>query len=49
VKPFSPSSFNFGLLPALQKTFRKIGKKEKHALLCTRASDDFTTWKNALC
>jgi len=46
VKPFSPSSFNFGLLPALQKGQKKIGKREKHELLCKRAMEDFARWKN---
>jgi methylenetetrahydrofolate--tRNA-(uracil-5-)-methyltransferase len=48
VKPFSPSSFNFGLLPALQKGLRKIGKREKHELLCKRALEDFVQWKVSL-
>ena len=46
VKPFSPSSFNFGLLPALQKGPKRIGKREKHELLCKRALEDFARWKN---
>ena len=46
VKPFSPSSFNFGLLPALQG-LKRIGKREKHELLCKRALEDFARWKTA--
>ena len=46
-KPFSPSSFNFGLVPALDGgQRRKIGKKDRHALLCERAQADFAVWKN---
>jgi len=49
IRPFSPSSFHFGLMPALSIPGRKkIGKKEKHALLCQRALDDFTKWVDAL-
>jgi methylenetetrahydrofolate--tRNA-(uracil-5-)-methyltransferase len=43
--PFAPSSFHFGLLPVLEPgAKRRIGKKEKHELLCTRALDDFKKW-----
>lgn len=49
VRPFSPSSFHFGLLPALSQTVQKrIGKREKHAMLCARALNDFTQWKKKL-
>jgi methylenetetrahydrofolate--tRNA-(uracil-5-)-methyltransferase len=45
VLPFSPSSFHFGLLPALEAGQKKrIGKKEKHELLCKRAIEDFQEW-----
>jgi methylenetetrahydrofolate--tRNA-(uracil-5-)-methyltransferase len=45
-RPFTPSSFHFGLLPALETNGkRRIGKKEKHELLCTRALEDFRKWK----
>lgn len=47
-KPFTPSSFNFGLVPTLDtRHLRKIGKKEKHALLCERAQTDFAAWKQS--
>jgi methylenetetrahydrofolate--tRNA-(uracil-5-)-methyltransferase len=44
-RPFSPSSFHFGLLPALEPGGKKrTGKKEKHELLCARALADFRAW-----
>jgi methylenetetrahydrofolate--tRNA-(uracil-5-)-methyltransferase len=46
VRPFSPSSFHFGLLPVLSQTGKKrIGKREKHEMLCKRALQDFTQWR----
>ncbi|HAJ78780.1 MAG TPA: methylenetetrahydrofolate--tRNA-(uracil(54)-C(5))-methyltransferase (FADH(2)-oxidizing) TrmFO [Fibrobacteres bacterium] len=48
IKPFTPSNFNFGLLPALELHLRrKPGKKEKHELLCNRAVNDFMQWMNS--
>ena len=45
VRPFSPSSFHFGLLPVLSQTGKKrMGKREKHELLCQRALHDFEQW-----
>ena len=44
-KPFSPSSFHFGLLPALDPGLRrKIPKKQKHEMFCTRAIADMKQW-----
>ncbi len=40
-KPFTPTSFHFGLLPSLEG---KIPKRQKHDLLCRRALDDFKKW-----
>jgi methylenetetrahydrofolate--tRNA-(uracil-5-)-methyltransferase len=49
VRPFSPSSFHFGLLPVLSQTVRKrMGKREKHELLCKRALQDFAQWREDL-
>ncbi len=49
IRPFSPSSFHFGLLPApLPGARKKIGKKEKHELLCARALDDFKMWMKTI-
>ena len=49
VRPFTPTSFHFGLLPPLAPQARKkIPKKEKHELLCTRALDDMKKWSGAL-
>jgi methylenetetrahydrofolate--tRNA-(uracil-5-)-methyltransferase len=46
VRPFSPSSFHFGLLPSSPETVqKKIGKREKHEMLCNRALQDFTQWR----
>ncbi|HUI90676.1 MAG TPA: methylenetetrahydrofolate--tRNA-(uracil(54)-C(5))-methyltransferase (FADH(2)-oxidizing) TrmFO [Chitinivibrionales bacterium] len=47
LKPFSPSSFHFGLLPALSDTSRKLPKKERQMQLCHRAIDDMKTWIRA--
>jgi methylenetetrahydrofolate--tRNA-(uracil-5-)-methyltransferase len=45
IRPFVPSSFNFGLLPVMEYGGgRKPGKKEKHELLCKRAIADFNAW-----
>jgi methylenetetrahydrofolate--tRNA-(uracil-5-)-methyltransferase len=45
IRPFAPSSFHFGLLPMLEPgAKRRIGKKEKHELLCKRALEDFGKW-----
>jgi methylenetetrahydrofolate--tRNA-(uracil-5-)-methyltransferase len=43
-RPFAPSSFHFGLLPALSATSRKLPKKEKQMLLCRRALEDLNSW-----
>jgi methylenetetrahydrofolate--tRNA-(uracil-5-)-methyltransferase len=43
-QPFTPTSFHFGLLPALQGISRKQPKKEKHVLLCSRALEDLKGW-----
>jgi methylenetetrahydrofolate--tRNA-(uracil-5-)-methyltransferase len=44
-RPFAPTSFHFGLLPAIETVIRrKIPKKEKHMLLCNRAIEDFKIW-----
>lgn len=46
VRPFSPSSFHFGLMPVLSQTVQKrIGKREKHEMLCKRALQDFVKWR----
>jgi methylenetetrahydrofolate--tRNA-(uracil-5-)-methyltransferase len=47
-RPFTPTSFHFGLLPGLEPTMRahgKIPKKQKHDLLCKRALDDLEEWR----
>ena len=45
IRPFTPSNFHFGLLPFLEETLgKKIGKAQKHELLCKRAIDDFKQW-----
>jgi methylenetetrahydrofolate--tRNA-(uracil-5-)-methyltransferase len=44
-KPFTPSSFHFGLLPGFgPQTRKKIPKKQKHELLCKRALEDLKNW-----
>lgn len=48
VEPFTPSNIHFGLFPPLETgTRRKIGKKEKKDLLCTRATKALKEWINA--
>jgi methylenetetrahydrofolate--tRNA-(uracil-5-)-methyltransferase len=47
-KPFTPTSFHFGLLPALDVKYNKLSKKEKHDKLCERALQDLTQWKNEI-
>ncbi len=44
VKPFSPSSFHFGLLPPLELSTRKAPKRERHMRLCERAITDLRKW-----
>jgi|WetSurMetagenome_2_1015567.scaffolds.fasta_scaffold03855_8 methylenetetrahydrofolate--tRNA-(uracil-5-)-methyltransferase len=44
VRPFSPSSFHFGLLPPLDASLRRGPKKERHAQLCRRALDGAKMW-----
>jgi len=46
-KIFTPSNINFGLFPPLETTTtrRKIGKKEKHQLLCDRALEAIKKWQ----
>ena len=46
VVPFAPGSCNFGLFPQLsdREGTRRLGKKERHALLCDRASGSFARW-----
>ena len=49
IKPFTPSSFHFGLLPALETgEKKKVGKKQRHELLCQRALADFRGWVEGL-
>jgi folate-dependent tRNA-U54 methylase TrmFO/GidA len=48
-KPFTPTSFHFGLLPGLEtqtppQVLKKISKNQKHDLLCKRALNDLGTW-----
>jgi methylenetetrahydrofolate--tRNA-(uracil-5-)-methyltransferase len=43
-RPFSPTSFHFGLLPPLPELFRRVLKKEKQTLLCNRAIEDARHW-----
>ncbi len=44
-RPFAPSSFHFGLLPALDGGKRKkIPKKQKHEIFCNRALEDMKQW-----
>ncbi len=43
-RPFSPTSFHFGLLPPLPALFRRVPKKEKQTLLCNRALEDILKW-----
>ncbi len=46
IRPFTPSSFHFGLLPAIEPEPKtRIGKREKHELLCKRAIEDFWKWR----
>jgi folate-dependent tRNA-U54 methylase TrmFO/GidA len=52
-KPFTPTSFHFGLLPGLEtqtppQVIKKIQKKQKHELLCKRALKDLETWAGNL-
>jgi tRNA:m(5)U-54 methyltransferase len=49
IQPFSPTSFHFGLLPVLPQTNQKrMGKREKHEILCKRAIEDFAQWRETL-
>jgi methylenetetrahydrofolate--tRNA-(uracil-5-)-methyltransferase len=46
-RPFTPTSFHYGLLPGLETqspAHKKIPKKQKHDLLCKRALNDLETW-----
>ena len=43
-QPFTPTSFHFGLLPALQGISKKQPKKERQMLLCNRALEDLKGW-----
>lgn len=43
---FTPSQFHFGLLPALETPTKRMGKDQKRALLCARASERFKSWKD---
>lgn len=47
-KVFTPSNINFGLFPPLEITDKrkKIGKKEKHQLLCDRALEAIKKWQS---
>jgi methylenetetrahydrofolate--tRNA-(uracil-5-)-methyltransferase len=48
-KPFTPTSFHFGLLPLLGPNIgKKISKKQKHELFCKRALDDFKEWMKTI-
>ncbi|HMD67909.1 MAG TPA: methylenetetrahydrofolate--tRNA-(uracil(54)-C(5))-methyltransferase (FADH(2)-oxidizing) TrmFO [Chitinivibrionales bacterium] len=44
VRPFSPSSFHFGLLPPLEPAGRKARKQERHMRLCERSLTDIKKW-----
>jgi methylenetetrahydrofolate--tRNA-(uracil-5-)-methyltransferase len=43
-RPFTPTGFHFGLLPALPGASRKLPKKERQMLLCNRALEDLKGW-----
>ncbi len=43
-KPFSPSSFHFGLLPPLESPLRRASKRERQARLCERALASLRQW-----
>jgi methylenetetrahydrofolate--tRNA-(uracil-5-)-methyltransferase len=44
-RPFSPTGFHYGLLPPPDgQDGKKLQKKEKQMLLCTRALRDFKSW-----
>jgi methylenetetrahydrofolate--tRNA-(uracil-5-)-methyltransferase len=45
VRPFTPSSFHYGLLPGLKiVSSRKIPKHDKQKLMCDRALEDMKDW-----
>ncbi len=44
LESFQPMKANFGLLPELEPTGKRIGKREKHALLAGRSLEDFKQW-----
>jgi methylenetetrahydrofolate--tRNA-(uracil-5-)-methyltransferase len=50
-RPFTPTSFHFGLLPGLEQagmqTRRKIPKKQKQEMLCKRALGNLEDWKRS--
>jgi methylenetetrahydrofolate--tRNA-(uracil-5-)-methyltransferase len=44
LESFQPMKANFGLLPELDPVGKRIGKREKHALLAERALGHFRQW-----
>jgi methylenetetrahydrofolate--tRNA-(uracil-5-)-methyltransferase len=44
LEDFQPMKANFGLLPELEPVAKRIGKREKHALLAARALAHFKGW-----
>lgn len=49
-QPFTPSNIHFGLFPPPDPVpgKPKIGKKERHRLMCERATDSMKTWMENL-